>query len=44
MPQRTAARIAIGSGDHIFAALVAVADIEVVVPHGHQGVARALRS
>ena len=43
LEQRMGARVAIASGDHIFAALADVTDIEVVVPRGHHGVARALR-
>ena len=43
LEQRMGARVAIASGDHIFAALADVTDIEVVVPRGHHGVAQALR-
>lgn len=41
--QRPGARVAIASGDHMFAQLAEVAPIEVVVPRHHHGVARALR-
>jgi len=41
--QRAGARVAIVSGDHMFADLAKVTDIEVVVPRGHHGIARALR-
>ncbi len=43
LAQRTEARVAIASGDHMFARLAQVAEIEVVVPRGHHGVARSLR-
>ncbi|MFN8125259.1 MAG: hypothetical protein U0R64_01920 [Candidatus Nanopelagicales bacterium] len=41
--QRPGARVAVASGDHIFADLARETEIAVIVPRGHHGVAKVLR-